>query len=286
MIDLDKLLSEADALPPLPQLHTRMIGLAANPETTVDDIIEVVQLDPGLTANVLKLANSSAFGAAREITSLRDAVVRLGLNRILCLLFASNDAKLFRTDLEGYGLSAARMWRHAVACAFAGEAISHRADKHDLASAAFTAGLLSTIGKTILSPFVKEHRTQIEKRIQEGRTFIQAERDVLGVDHAEAGGRLAESWQFPPSLVAAIRHHKTPHETPGDSTLPWIVHLSEMLTISLGFGLGGIDGMQYAIESGTMKRLGLTEMDLEWCGAEVVDNVQRSESFMNVADEE
>lgn len=282
MSKLDEILSQANALPALPDMQIRLTQLTGDPDCSINDMVPIIQLDPGLTANLLRLANSAQFGGNREITSVRDAVIRLGTNRILGLAFSDTSLRFFHNALEGYGLKPERLWLHSTACAFAAEAVAKRIDHGDQAPAAFSAGLLCNVGKVILSPLVLEKRDEIRRHVESGASFIEAERRVFGFDHAEAGGRLAELWQFPPALVLAIQYHKTPGECPDGTILPRIVHVAEIIAISLGFGLGDIDGMQYRVEEDVVSRLGLSTRDMEWCSSEVVESIRRSREIMHL----
>ena len=137
----DSILSTVEALPSLPTSALDMVRLANEPETSVDELRRIIERDPGLTTNVLHLANSAFFGGSGHIGSVRDAAVRLGNRRVFQLALSSALAPVACSPVKGYDLPAMALLRHCVATAVATERLAEALEQ-SLPDHAFTAGLL------------------------------------------------------------------------------------------------------------------------------------------------
>jgi len=148
---------------------------------------------------------------------------------------------------------------------------------------AFTAGLLHDIGKLAMNVWL-ERKTEalIQLSTLNGWSFVECERTVLGYDPGQVGGRLAERWNLPLSVIDSARYHHEPDERPDPSLVVDAVHLGDYLASVLGFGLGA-DGLQYALQPNTLVRLGLHPQDID----RIADDLERerrlqAESFEEI----
>lgn len=258
----DLILESLTHLPPFPAVLQRVLKLMEDPEASAQDVVEVIQYDQAVTANVLMVCNSAYFGLRRPVYSVRDALVRLGFDRLLEIILSRGSAYLFYRAYPGYDLAMGELWRHSAACALLSQIVCETLHR-EKTPALFTAALLHDIGKIILHEFVKAHFAEIQRRVrEEGRSFVQAEKEVLGVDHAELGGKISERWRFPDAIIAGIRYHHAPGESPGNRDLVSLTHLCDLIALMTGFG-GGADGLSYHGHLETMKHYGLREKDLE-----------------------
>ena len=109
----------------------------------------------------------------------------------------------------------------------------------------YAAGLLHDIGKVVMGQYMADTFDRaIDLARESSIPHDQAEREVFGVDHAEIGGALAESWELPPPLVDAIRHHHRPSDAKFAPKLTCLIHVVDLACLELGVGLGR-DGLQY-----------------------------------------
>jgi hypothetical protein len=106
-------------------------------------------------------------------------------------------------------------------------------------------------------------------------TFLEAEKEVLGVDHAEIGARIGEKWGFSPLMVQVIRNHHIPKISSSDDLSLPIVYLSDSICMMMGIG-GGLDGLAYRYHQDVVDRLHFSDMDLQ----ETIANFQ--EKFRSV----
>jgi len=278
---VDAILKSAEQLPPFPVVMQRALQIMEDPRTSAQDVVDVIQYDPSITANLLKLCNSAHFGLPRTVHSLRDAVVLMGFDQVLEIVFSQASARFFTTPLRGYGLEAGELWRHAVACALLPKIIAKRLSR-EAKAIHFTAALLHDIGKIVMNPYVLDNFETIRMTMEkEHLSFLEAEKTVLGIDHAEVGGWLVEQWTFPKVLVFAVRYHHTPFLTPGDHEFVQLIYLCDLVAMMTGIGGSG-DGLSYHAYSEVMRQFGLREKDLETFVIQLGEQFDRVKKVLNM----
>jgi putative nucleotidyltransferase with HDIG domain len=274
-----EILESANRLPRAVAVFQRVLQLIEDPESSAQDIVEVIQYDPSITANILKMSTSALFGPRREIQSVRDALVRIGFDQLLEVVLSQECSSLFDRSYRGYDLEFGALWRHSVASALLAKIIAGHLKKGNPPQL-FTAGLLHDIGKIVLSEFVDEHFDEIKTGLAGGnRAFIEAEKEVLGIHHAELGGRIAETWNFPEAIVAAIRFHHDPLLAPSHHELVSLIYLSDAVALMTGVG-GGADGLFSRGYGEVLKQFGLKIRDIEEFILELQTRMAEVESML------
>jgi putative nucleotidyltransferase with HDIG domain len=207
--NLNEILSRIKSFPSMPATGAKMLRMLEDLEINVDEIEDVLRHDPGLTGNVLRLANSAYFGIPSKVASTRQAVLLLGLKKLIQLVIASCVNAVMDKPVPGYNMPPGDLWRHSIAVSIAAEALVK--DKKNIdAEDIFTPALLHDIGKLILGHFVKEEQEDIEKIADTGVPYVVAENMVLGTDHAEVGAQILAQWSFPRDVIDAVRWHHDP----------------------------------------------------------------------------
>jgi putative nucleotidyltransferase with HDIG domain len=269
----EEIIAYVRTLPALPTGAGQLLALLQDPDVGISVLIERIEYDPGLTSNLLRLANSAYFAGPRSIGSLREAIVRLGTKRILQLVITSVVAPMARRPVQGYDLPAGQLLTHSVAVAIAGEQIAEAVHLRPV-DHLFTAGLLHDLGKIVLGTFVEVDAEPIRRlAFEQSMPFDAAEREVLGIDHAEVGAQLLASWSLPADVVEAVRHHHLPENVAGDSFTVDLVHTADQLILSSGVGAGA-DGLNYRPSEGAVTRLNLTPLLCETVISRTVDAVE------------
>jgi putative nucleotidyltransferase with HDIG domain len=262
-------LESAVAVPSIPAAVVRLLSLLGSPDHTREEVVRVVRSDPGLVSEVLRVANSAAHSrGGPAVGTANEAVGRLGEQWLLKAVMARAMSVLRVANLEGYHLGVQALWAHAIRVAVAAEKIAPRAEvPPDLA---WTAGLLVDIGKLATSSFLLDLQGSVRDALAGGSPvpFDLLERMLLGVDHAELGARIAETWGVPDSLVAAIRFHHHPHDAVDHQALCQVVHAADTLAYLTGHGLG-IDGLLYRATSEPLPSLVFDEADVDRLLAEI-----------------
>ena len=260
-MEAQKIAAAIRSFPGMPGTAVKLLGLIDNPAMRVSQIEEILRHDPGLTANVLRLANSAYFGIPSKIGSIRQAVILLGLKRLIQMVIATCVSAILDKPVPGYDLPPGELWRHSIAVSVAAEALVKEL-KVEAAEEIFTAALLHDVGKLVLGEFVKDDFTKIEASVSQGVGFETAETMALGTNHAEVGAQILTLWSLPSEIVNAVRWHHDPEAAGQASTMLDIVHVANFMSLMIGIGIGR-DGLQHQPSVEVSKRLGLEPGHLE-----------------------
>lgn len=278
---MDEILQKVDTLPLLPSITAEIIKLTDDPDTTVISLEQAICKDQALTGQVLKLANSAYYGFPRRITTISKAVLILGFNTIRGIVIAASTYPFLKKQVDGYELEKGELWKHSMAVAICARFISKKY-RHGDPNEAFIAGLLHDIGKTLLNVYVKEDYQRILYKIEKEQvSFIQAEKEILGFNHAEIGGKVAEKWNLPPEFVHAIAYHHEPTQENECHQLTYIVHLADIICSMLGIGLGN-DGLLYAVSGEAIEALNFKENDIDSIMSEMKEILVDMDNFTDM----
>jgi putative nucleotidyltransferase with HDIG domain len=212
----DAQMSVIESLPSLPDLVWELQAAIQSSTSDSGEVAFIVEQDPSLAANILRLASSAAMGCGETFTSLADAVTRIGMNELECL---ANTVLIIET-FEDYGnlLEHKTFWRHSIDVASAAEALADRFGPEItmMPKQAFIAGLLHDLGKLVVDQFFPEDFARVQKYAKEEHILDHlAERRILGMDHGEIFGRLIETWAFEPNILESVRYHHSVEECDG-----------------------------------------------------------------------
>jgi len=258
----DEIISKIHAVPGMPVSVVEVLRMLQEPGVPLAELSRAIEYDPGLTSNVLRLANSAYFGHSRSIHSVKEAIVRLGTRNILKLVMTSAVAPVAQYAVKGYDLPPGELWKHSVAVAVGAEKLAAVLGLNP-PDYTFTAALLHDIGKIVLGTFVEVDAAPIiDLAFANGVSFEEFERRVLGIDHAEVGSVLLTHWNLPPALVDAVRWHHRPDCTGGDSVVVDLVHVADVLCMMGGIGIGR-DGLHYRLSKDVVARFRLKEEMVE-----------------------
>ncbi len=270
--DPARLLERSRTLEPLPASAAALAALLNQDEWMIRDVEDVVRGDLGLTSRVLRYANSAWSAHLPTVGTVRDAILRLGVGTVLSLAVAEGVRPKLMTALPAFDLQPGRLWQHAVASALAAELVMRRVPV-EVRPEAVTAALLHDVGKVLLDEALDGPRlaTLREAWLRQAQPRLEAERDVIGIDHATLGSLVVEHWGLPATVARAVRHHHTPSDDPtptGDT-----VHLANGLAKLAGFGplIAELDG---PIEREALARLSLDASDIHALCADLADRMQ------------
>jgi putative nucleotidyltransferase with HDIG domain len=231
----DKILEKVSAFPSMPKAGVKLTALLSEKNVSIDEIERILRHDPGLAANVLRLANSAFFGLPSKVTGLKQAVMLLGIKRFSNIAVAACTNKILDTAVKGYGLSPGELWLHSIAVSTIAEALAKNR-KLDETNDFFTPALLHDMGKVVLGKFVKAEQSKIDSFVVKGVPLYIAEKEVLKTDHAEIGALILSKWSFPDYLINAVRWHHNPDGLENSNLHPEIVYLANLLCHSGGDG--------------------------------------------------
>ncbi|NVN89069.1 MAG: HDOD domain-containing protein [Desulfuromonadales bacterium] len=234
--DLEQLIMNANDLPTIPVVATKVLQLVESESTTAEDLARVVSSDPAVAARVLKISNSTFFGCKRQINTLSHAIMMLGYNTLKSLVMAASVKQVYKT----YGLTEKMLWEHSFGAGLAARII---ANTTQLANdeEAFLGGLFHDIGKTIMNNIdSKQFQLVMQKCYNEDLSFIEAEQQFYPYSHAEVGGLVIQKWNFPEMLMKAVLEHHSfnfpEDEDPYQVTITCIVGLANLFCHKIGLG--------------------------------------------------
>ncbi|HEX3010772.1 MAG TPA: HDOD domain-containing protein [Syntrophomonadaceae bacterium] len=277
-VSIQSIVEAVNDLPSLPHVAVKVMKLTEDPDSTAEQINNVLNEDQSMTARVLRLANSAYYGFPRRIATVTDAIIFLGFKTIRGIVLAASVSDMLSQEMEGYALAPGELWRHSQCTALTARLIARNAKFNSL-DLAYTAALLHDIGKVIINSHLKKGYQEVIDRVSEGNIpFIEAEDEVLGFNHALVGARVGEKWNLPSELVEAIALHHYPERAEINKRLTSIVHVADALCLTMGIGLG-VDGMMYSLSPEAMKLLGLDENSMETMVAQLSDMLVDQQSF-------
>ena len=224
----NKILEKVSAFPSMPKAGIKLRALLSEKNVSIDEVEKILRQDPGLAANVLRLANSAFFGLPAKVTAFKQAIMLLGIKRFSKIAVAASTNKIMATAVEGYGLSPGELWLHSIAVSTTAEALAKNR-KLDETNDFFTPALLHDMGKVVLGKFVKAEQSKIDSLVVKDVPFFISEKEVLATDHAEIGALILSEWSFPDDLIIAVRWHHNPVGLENSNLLPEIVYLANLL---------------------------------------------------------
>jgi putative nucleotidyltransferase with HDIG domain len=273
MIERSEILASIRTLPTFSQTVVELAQLLRDEEAEPSQYEAVVQLDPALTANLLRMANSAYFGFSRKINSVREAITLVGRRRLFELAAMAAVEAVVPATLPGYGIDSSTYWCHSVAVAVLAERF---AKERGLAvpTLTFTAGLLHDIGKLVISSFLAVQVDDLRARLAQARRSLQeCERELLGADHAQIGAELARAWSLPEEVARVIARHHEPEQGSTPDVLVDLVHCADCLSHSLGFG-ADVGELRRHASPATVSRLGLRLVDLEHVASRALPEIE------------
>ncbi len=259
---MKRVISRVKDIPSLPDAVLKALKMLNDPKSNAADVAEILSRDEGLTVRILKLANSAYYGLPRQVTNLSEAVAILGFKTVKSIVLAASVYTYVNKGFDGYALQRGDLWRHSLAVALVSKMVAERKKSCD-PEEAFIAGVLHDIGKIVLSEYVRFGFSLIMKMAEEEQVpFMEAERRVLGFDHAEIGGKIIEQWNLPPVYAAVARFHHEPDLAPQEhSKVVDTVHVSNLCVLMLGVGIGS-DGLLYPLSERALSNVGIESMEL------------------------
>ncbi len=280
-LTIEQLVQYVEELPALPNVAMQVLKLADDPNASARSVAESISVDVALTTRVLRIANSAYYGMTRKISTVNEAVILLGMQSLRSLALAAATYDTLKKELPGYSMSAGDLWKHSISCGITSQIVAKRTGKVR-AEEAFVAGLLHDVGKVILNVYVGSQFDTILALVDlDEMPFYEAERSVLGFDHAEVGGRVGDKWNLPANLCAAIRGHHRLSDGAEDPTLAAAVHVANQLCTAESSGTP-IDLSKLPIDPDAMGILGLTEFDLDPIMREMVVAVEKAQGIFDV----
>ncbi len=279
-----RIIQDLGQIPTMPTIAARIMQIVNDPHSSAEDVAKFISRDVALTSKVLRLANSAFYGIPRTISSVNSAIVILGFNTIRSLVLSASVLKVFPARP---GVTAVfdrkAFWKHSFMVGIASRMVAQIYRKRRLVDmeTAFSAGLLHDVGKIILEQYSNEEYVPVLKAAKEkGIPLVVAEREMLGLTHADVSGMLVDKWQMPNELRGPIIHHHAPGEDKASQEMAGIIHFANHLCHLKGSGC--MQNEAYAAfhpEIEGLLALGKTQEELL---SELESHIQEAEPFFSL----
>jgi HD-like signal output (HDOD) protein len=232
------ILSVAQRLPTTAQVFGQINRILDDPNTSLDDVAEMVRLEPVLAFRVLQLANGAFYGFRTACSDLNEAITRLGfreVNRLVGLIAAQH---LCANFMSVYGISGELFWSDSLCSALACEWLTQRHATYGDVRTAYTAGLLRSVGKVALHRILVDRPMLWRSYLDSGagRPLLEWETEAFGISNTEAAGIIMANWKLPPGLVTAVRSYCLPQD---EEPLPHLLRVGSAVAAQLGGALPG-----------------------------------------------
>lgn len=263
-------------LPTTPSSAAQTQKALDDPQISIEELGKIIQQDMTLAANAIRLANSPDYGASGRVANLEEAYQQIGRKTVIDTLLATQVFDALETLPSDFDMESLR--KHSYAVATIARVIGRRChalekmqDRINFSSTMFTAGLLHDIGKVLIAQHFPDDLDDITPRTYSGEySMVEAEAEVFGFDHADAGLQASMEWQFPILLINVIgRHH-----WPLDKILPRlktkqghlsqrVIRIADAASYQLGYGMIRSDGKPPEIQDAYFETTGITRSEFE-----------------------
>ena len=268
-----RILKSVKELPPMPQVVQKARKVLANPNSSFKDLAIIFVTDQAIATRVLKMANSAYYGLSQRVSSIQQASVVLGHKTLAELITVASTSDLMSKDLKGYGLEAGALWQHSLAVAFGSRLIAKKKNP-DSSDDAFAAGLIHDSGKLVLDKYILENKETFENYMaHDHESFLSAEKEILGFDHAEIASEVCKNWNVPDDMADGIRYHHAPSEAKQE--LAKILHVADGIAMMSGLGTG-VDALSYEIDEQAIKSLDIKSSEVSKLMDQVVASVNNT----------
>lgn len=235
--DFDTIIQTIGEVPPVPVVASKVMLLLQNPLYSLKTLAATISRDPGISARVLKVANSVHYLQQQKVTTLDRAMIVLGEIFIRNLVFES----CLRSSGSHFGPLQKRLWENSIGCAIAARLIAARTRAVQDPEEAFLAGLFRHLGKNVMAArHTVLYQQVIEITDHRQGHILDVERAFFAYSHEKIGAALLHSWNFPSTLIESTLHHHdlnlSPTDRPEIYRLCAVVRLAGAFCCHLGIG--------------------------------------------------
>jgi putative nucleotidyltransferase with HDIG domain len=236
--DPQELIRSGVRIASLPLIFTRVNEAVNNPRTSLGEVARIISEDSGLSARLLRIVNSAFYSFPSRIETISHAVSIVGTEQLRDLALATTVMTIFKGLPEDL-VNMESFWQHSIAVGVAARQLATRRRETNT-ERYFVAGLLHDIGRLIIYLKIPEEaRKVISRSLQEQKPMIEAEREVLGFDHAAVGGAMLNVWKLPRSLEEIVAYHHQPMLARSFQFETAVIHIADIMAHALQLGSSG-----------------------------------------------
>jgi putative nucleotidyltransferase with HDIG domain len=249
-------------IPTTPPVASRILELLGSQAPCVNSVVKVIEKDPAISAKVIGLSNSAFFRRGNKVRSISDAVMNIGFDNVKGIALGVSLLTVFMSENEGSREEYENIFRHCLAVGF----IAREIDKfisYDGDEDSFTCGLLHDLGLMIIQTYMTDLANRIAQKVGEGRKYGDSEMDILGFTHEEVGAWLADKWNLPENIHAAIYCHHNPAACGQHLHSAAVVHIADQIAVNKGLSPLSAGGFEYPFDNTVLKPVGISKQDID-----------------------
>lgn len=269
-------------LPPFPELTHKIVSLTQDFYADPNEIADLVKMDMSLSASVLKIANSVAYGYAGKVSSISEAISRVGISAMRDLVLSVSLVSKFKSL---NGIDFRQFWVHCLGVALTSDAIQKHAGKRvNTSDHLYTAGLLHKVGILLLAQnFPEQYQQVLDEVEKDEKDLWELEKEIIGVSHPEASSFVFDQWQFPREVSDVALYYNDPVNAPNDTRdMIYIVHIANFACLNQGIGVG-IDRFPVSFYDEAWDSVGLKVEDIPTLLKEVLEITDRAKIILDAA---
>ncbi len=233
-LKLEALILTIEQIPTLPDTSAEILALIDDDNTSIETISQFVEQDQALALQILKYANSPFFGTIRKVSSVKHAIVVIGLGEVKSMLLAFTIQQFFATSSKDEK-NRKKFWKHSLVCSHVANYLA-RSFQYKKDSTIFISALIHDLGKIIVDQYLHDDFIAVVDQIETNHTtFNEAEKAVLGLTHFQIGAKLLQQWNFPPQVISQVYHHHAPWLDKNYRQGSTIIYLANILTKMAGY---------------------------------------------------
>jgi putative nucleotidyltransferase with HDIG domain len=279
-----QVISNIRNLPTPPIVFHQIQKVIKDPKVNASHIAAILAEDPAMSVKVLKLTNSAFYGLSREVESVKQAVVIVGLEAIKNLVLSASVLDMFKGKVDPEFQE--KYWRHSLAVAFCSRLLANKCREKGIVDpdAAFSGGLLHDIGKVVIGCFMPdEFKKYAAARAEDKESMThKVEERVLGYDHAQVGAGLAVHWKLPHKVVDAVTYHHYPEACAESDPIVHIVHVANYIAKKTFYEQDDAH-LIGKVHPTSLEELGQSAEHLEHFGDLLREEYVKAETFMQLA---
>ncbi|WP_295758302.1 HDOD domain-containing protein [Undibacterium sp.] len=238
-ISAESVITEVESLFALPDAAIQLSALLSDPDTTNIQIVDIISIDPALSARVLKLVNSAYFGLNESVGTISRAVAVLGRSPLHSLVLATSAGLAFE-NMSSELVDMEKFWKRSVYAALAAGSLASRGGPR-LRERVFLAALLHQVGQLVMYHHLPEISNQVLAAVARGEDRASSEYALLGFTHADLGATLLEHWKLPVALTEPVRYQERSSAAPDHAREAAIVHLASLIAQHMELNLANTE---------------------------------------------
>lgn len=228
------ILKKVNTLSPIPKVLSEVLELLNDQQTSPHMLAKIISKDQGVVLKLLTIANSPFYGLSKRVASIEFAIMILGYDEIRNIVSALSLMESMKNKSDQY-LDQKNFWMHSYITATISKKIAMDFGL-EKSGEAFLAGLLHDLGISVVHRYMHSDFVNIYELIQKGVPFLEAETQVLGLDHQAIGEMLLKNWNIPELICSIVKCHHAPNLSSNAPVLSSVVHLADYMTQKLQMG--------------------------------------------------